>query len=144
MNYNSVAAGVVLNFVSLKTACPLWRSVCCTGTVCNLILQFYRGYDSTSKGVRSIIRVDCSIIIRCCCNMPVQITTGFPPVWSHARPQTWYHFLSLYLRVSWWAASAKALARTFICSVLCSSSDSFSPLSKRAWNKADCFELILF
>lgn len=62
MNYNSVAAGVVLNFVSLKTACPLWRSVCCTGAVCNLILQFYRGYDSTSKGVRSIIRVDCSII----------------------------------------------------------------------------------
>ena len=85
MNYNSVAAGVVLNFVSLKTACPLWRSVCCTGAVCNLILQFYRGYDSTSKGVRSIIRVDCSIIIRCCCNMPVQITTGFPPVWSHDK-----------------------------------------------------------
>ena len=79
------AARVVLNLVSLKTTCPLWRSVCCTGALCNLILQFYRGYVSISKGVRSIIRVHCSIIIRCYCNMPVQITTGFRPVRSHDK-----------------------------------------------------------
>lgn len=49
------------------------------------------------------------------------------------KTQTWYHFLSLYLSDIWWAASAKALAFTFISAVFISSSESFSPLSVRAW-----------
>lgn len=55
---------------------------------------------------------------------------------SDRRPQNWYHFLSLYLFMSWCDACAKFSACAIMAAVCCSSSLTFSPRSCNAWGKS--------
>ena len=73
-----------------------------------------------------------SVITHCYLSLSV-----CPPSVCECPSQNWYHFLSLYLTLSWCDDEENASASIFIRSVFSSSSLSFSPRSRATYRQTD-------